>query len=149
MAREQRVFGYDGRSYTVSVERDGEALRLLIDNTLHCFSVRTERDGRFILRSDRGRQVGHAVRDRGTIWVQWNGSVFAFRLEDRTRRSGREAPARDEIHAPMTGTIRRVLMEHVLRAPRDGRIEVVEAREGQQAEAHALLVRLAPAASEP
>lgn len=161
----QRVFGYESKVYSVSTDRLGNDLRVVVDDVEHGYTIDEESSGHVDLRDASGRERGYAVRSRNEIWVQWRGQVFVLTLEARAPRSGSLAPARDEIHAPMTGTVRRVhvavgdqvapgqplvvleamKMEHVLRAPRAGRIAALEAREGLQAEAHDLLVRLAPA----
>lgn len=110
---------------------------------------------------------GYAQRLGDEVWVHVDGRTFHLEVSAAAggRRRGAGA-AKDEILAPMTGTVRKIMvsegaevtagtpaivleamkMEHVLPAPRDGKVAEVRCREGEQAEAQSILLLMAPEA---
>ena len=169
MTRAKRQISLGDRVWNLEIERDGTQLEVRIDGESHRFEIRPGPGSRVELWAQSNappRPVrGHFVRDGDHLWVH-AGRTRCFTLEraDHPRRISGGAVS-DQVHAPMTGTVRKVLvvaeeavskgqplvvleamkMEHVLRAPRDGVVAEVSATEGSQAEAHAVLVRLLPA----
>ncbi|MEZ4654879.1 MAG: biotin/lipoyl-containing protein [Candidatus Eisenbacteria bacterium] len=167
MTRQRRKISLGDRVWDLEVERAGDRLEIWIDGQSHPFTVRSGPDGSIELRADAAETTtatrGYVARDGDLLWVHAGRTrCFAIEHADRKRAAGAVS---DHVQAPMTGTVRRILvatgdaiekgrpllvleamkMEHVLRAPRDGVVAAIDAVEGSQAEAQAVLVRLEPA----
>jgi 3-methylcrotonyl-CoA carboxylase alpha subunit len=103
--------------------------------------------------------------DSNTLTVFMLGETWRFELPDHLAEGGEGGQDEDDVRAPMPGLVTRVLvsqgdrvaagdpliimeamkMEQTLSAPRDGDVEAVHAREGEQVEEGAVLVSLARA----
>lgn len=171
MTHSKRQISLGDRRWELELQLEGDRLEIWIDGVLHEFEVRRGPGTRVELRDPDHPQARvvrtHCVRDGDHLWVH-AGTARRFSLErsDR-RRSGSGSGDSDLVCAPMTGTVRKVCvapdepvtkgqplvvleamkMEHVLRAPRDGVIVELSAKEGTQAEAQSILVRLLPLTS--
>ena len=107
----------------------------------------------------------HVARDGGRWYIHFDGRTLDYQvvLPDRPR-AGPSRPSGADLSAPMPGSVTQVLvgagdtvtagqplviieamkMEHVIRAPRVGRVHAVHIRPGDQVEGGATLVDLAP-----
>jgi acetyl/propionyl-CoA carboxylase alpha subunit len=167
MKRETRRISLGDRVWDLEILRNAGTLEVWIDGVAHRFVVLPGLDGTVSLSSAGGEPKlvrGYVARDKDRLWVHAERSLcFAIDRSGGHRRAAASTVS-DSVHAPMTGTVRRVLvaptdavvkgqplvlleamkMEHVLRAPREGVVLEVNAVEGTQAEAHSVLVRLRP-----
>jgi biotin carboxyl carrier protein len=144
----------DGRAVTADVARVGERWSLLIGNV---------EAGRAVMRPFHSYDVAIENRGRGERIVHVDGREIAVsfangRTGSRAHHEGVAGPVR--IMSPMAGRVVKVLvaagdvvaarqglvvveamkMENELRAPRNGRVREVPAREGGSVDAGAVLV---------
>ncbi len=122
-------------------------------------------DGTLQLKSGDRVIRGTAVRQGEKIWVHTGGRAWMLRLERESGgRAGPAAATSDEVRAPMTGTVRSILveqgqqvergrplliveamkMEHVLKASRDGTVASIQCKPGDLVDLGHVLLRLAP-----
>lgn len=113
-------------------------------------------------------QIVRVAHTQARSFLHMDGSTLEYTTAAAGDPSARVG-ARDDLSAPMPGAITQVLiregdavvrgqplviveamkMEHVIRAPRGGRIRVVRARPGAQVDAGAVLVEIAGERDEP
>jgi 3-methylcrotonyl-CoA carboxylase alpha subunit len=119
-------------------------------------------DGRMLLRTDAGDTVAEVTVADGRRFVRLGTMDFVLERE-ATRGSGAAGPQHG-MTAPMNGVITRVLveadedvvrgqplvaleamkMEHLVRAPRDGRVKAVHGKPGDMVQGGTTLVELHP-----
>jgi acetyl/propionyl-CoA carboxylase alpha subunit len=171
MMHAKRQISLGDRRWEIELELGEDRLELWIDGVRQEFEIRRGPGSRFELLDSAVPHAlvvrAHGVRDGDRLWVH-AGETRCFTVErsDR-RRAGSGSEGSDLVLAPMTGSVRKVWvvaeesvskgqplvvleamkMEHVLLAPREGVIAEVNAKEGTQAEAHSVLVRLHPPTS--
>jgi len=117
-------------------------------------------DGRLRLHTPQGVMLAEVTAAGATRFVRVHGMDFVLERETSTSRGTRAHGG--GLEAPMPGVVTRVLvsagqavkqgqplvaieamkMEHVLRAPRDGRVRAVAARQGEMVNGGAALVEL-------
>lgn len=155
----------------VQVARDGSRFTVTLDGVRHVLDAAEIEPGRWSLLFDAERRshevlVRSGQTDLATVIV--DGATVPVRVLDPRRRTvaggaggtGGEGPVR--VTAPMPGKVIRVLvrpgdvvtarqglvvveamkMENELRAPREGTVREVQAREGASVEAGALLLTI-------
>jgi len=167
MSLVKRQISLGSRRWEIEVAVEGNDLQVWIDGVAHRFEIRGGLGSRIDLvepdHPHRAVMRGHCARSGDHLWVH-AGRALRFTLERMDRRRTHAETESDTVHAPMTGTVRKVCvapdeevtrgqplvileamkMEHVLRAPRDGVVAQVNTTEGTQAEAQSILVRLQP-----
>jgi 3-methylcrotonyl-CoA carboxylase alpha subunit len=156
----------EGDDYTVSV--DGEPL----DGNLSALvSARTAPEGGLSLRIGERRELAYVARRGGDVLVSWRGQSYTLTKHkpldvDATARGGRVEAGRQQLVAPMAGTIIRVnvaegeevaahqtlvvlgamKMEHAIAAPHAGRIMRLSHAVGDVVPGGELLVELVASA---
>jgi biotin carboxyl carrier protein len=136
--------------------------RLRVDGAPLELQAEAMADGRLLLRSDSGDATAEVTAAGARRFVRLGTMDFVIERLPATRR--RAAGPQMEMAAPMNGLVTRVLvapeqdvqrgqplvaieamkMEHLVRAPRDGRVRAVHAAAGRQVEGGATLVELHP-----
>ncbi len=126
------------------------------------FSVIAAGDDRWTLSVAGQSPHGWDVIDAGTTWVCVDGETWPLVEEISVRRVGRSASSND-VRSPMPGTVSELRatpgqtvaegdalvvvsamkMEHVLRAPRDGAVDIL-VREGDSVVVDEVVARVAP-----
>lgn len=168
MVKRQLALG--SQRWDIELAVDGNAVEVWIDGVAHRFEIHRASGSRIELvdpnHPHHSVRAGHCARAGDHLWVH-AGRALRFTLERSDRRRAHAETESDTVHAPMTGTVRKVCvapeeavtrgqplvileamkMEHVLRAPRDGVVAQVNTTEGTQAEAQSVLVRLQPLSS--
>lgn len=163
MSTTRFVFRRGEHEHEVDAFLHGERIELHGSEDPAAFAFARRGESRLELRTATGVIEARFHRDRDLLWLHADGRTYCLTvgIPGRTREQA-TAAARDEVTAPMTGTVRRVhvavgsrvaagepvivleamKMEHVLRAPRDGVVAELSCAEGRQAEAQSVLLRL-------
>ena len=150
------------RVRTVEIEPlAGGRSRVTVDGVPLELAVETLADGRLRLAGPDGVTVAEVTAEGSRRFVRLGRLDFVLEREAAGRR-GRSAPHAHDLEAPMPGLVTRVLvavgdtvrkgqplvaieamkMEHLVRAPRDGRVEAVTARVGEMVEGGVAVVEL-------
>lgn len=157
-----RTFWKDGgRIRAVELEPRGEGRWLArVDGAELELSAEAMGDGTFRIVTPEGASVAVVTPSGNRRFVALGGMDFVFAKEAAARKSGRVSGG--SLEAPMPGLVTRVMvaagdevkkgqpllaleamkMEHVLRAPRDGRVKRVAARPGEMVAGGVALVEL-------
>ncbi len=157
-----------GRSRDLTVERDGDRLRVTLEGNVHEVDALRLADGGISLLID-GRSFAAEFEEKGDeVAVLLKDSVFTVDIADERRLRLRAAAGRlgadgpQDVLAPMPGKVVRVLvkggdtvaegqglvvveamkMENELRAARAGKVAQVAVTEGTAVEAGARLCRI-------
>ena len=162
MSGGRRIFRLGDEAYEVESFVHGDQVELH-GNPNTSFTFR-RMDGDRIEVVSNGEPIrARFFRDGDVLWLHAGGKTHRFEVEvpGRSRAHG-AAATRDDVLAPMTGTVREVRvtagdqvslgdpvivmeamkMEHVLKAPRDGVVAEIRCEAGAQAEAQSVLLRL-------
>ena len=163
MSVQRRIFRRDDESHEIDAFLHGDRIEVHGGDTPISWNFRRSEGDRIELLSDEGPLRGRYHRDGDILWLHAEGRTFRFEIEIPGRtRSRSVAATRDDVLAPMTGTVRKVnvapgdtvaqgdpvvileamKMEHVLKAPRAGVVAEVRCAAGEQAEAQSVLLRL-------
>jgi len=160
------AFQWEGRALEASLETNGADAVLSRDGRELAVTFRRE-DRRIELDTPAGKTVLAVVPGARDVWVAHEGHAYRLERPQRERPGIAEESGTDEIRAPMTGrvvkvvavpgaltregelllTIEAMKMEFRLTALEDGSVAEVHCAEGDQVELGQLLVRLTPAAS--
>jgi 3-methylcrotonyl-CoA carboxylase alpha subunit len=140
----------------------GGRFRVQVDDVPFEVHAEAMDDGRMLLRTDAGDTVAEVTVAGARRFVRLGTLDFVLERESRGG-SGRGAAAAG-MEAPMNGVVTRVLvepdddvvrgqplvaleamkMEHLVRAPRDGRVKAVHAKTGDMVQGGTTLVELHP-----
>jgi biotin carboxyl carrier protein len=152
-----------GEPVEFKVDVTPEKTVIQLNGTPHDISLQDLGSGRWLIANSAGQRIARVARDRDRIWVWIGGRIFDFVVPSEEREGGvhRGAP-QHEVHAPMPGTLVKLLvaagdsveegqviavveamkMEHPLRAPRGGVVEAVFGEAGKIVDADAVIVSL-------
>jgi 3-methylcrotonyl-CoA carboxylase alpha subunit len=142
----------------------GGRFRVLVDDAQFEVECEALEDGRMRLRTDAGATMAEVTVAGARRFVRLGTLDFVLERETATR--GRAGGPQHELSAPMNGIVTRVLvepddevhkgqpllaieamkMEHLVRAPRDGRVKAVLAAPGAMVQGGVTLVELHPEA---
>ncbi len=128
------------------------------------FELRAEplEGGRMRLRTEQGDSIAEVTVDGSRRFVRLGTLDFVLERETSRRGAGGAASGHAAMEAPMNGVVTRVLvepddevtrgqplvaieamkMEHLVRAPRDGRVKAVHAAAGEMVQGGTTLVEL-------
>ena len=156
-------FQHSGKLYDITVERDGETYRAVVDGQAYPVEVLDAQPGQLSLRFA-GRPVTlYWAADAGEKWVSLDGCTY--RLERPTPRAARptgEAGGGELVRAPMPAQVRAVQvsegelvekghtlllleamkMEIRVKAPAAGRVSKLLVQPGQAVEKEQVLVEI-------
>ena len=156
MAAKLRVT--DGRrEWTATV--DGSVVT--VEGVEGAFTLTQRADGRWAIEHQGHTSVAVAVRAPEGVWIGIDGSSSQWQARPASARA-RHGAVDDELRAPMSATVIRVLvsegqkvsegdtlvvveamkMEMPLRAPRPATVKAIKCREGELVQAAAILVEL-------
>ncbi len=141
----------------------GDRYRVQVDDSDFEVMAEAMADGRLRLQSDGGDTVAEVTASGARRFVRLGSLEFVLEREANGRRRGATASG-SGLDAPMPGVVTRVLvaagemvskgqpllaleamkMEHLIRAPRDGRILSIAATVGAMVQGGATLVELEP-----
>jgi len=157
------AFRWEGRAIEGSIETKGHRASWTRD--AKALDAEVARDGAWIeIRSAGGASRAAVKVGPKEVWVSLRGRTYVLERAHRTSSGSQAASSNDEIRAPMTGKVVRVVaapgaqvaegdllltieamkMEFKLMAPEDARIEEILCADGDRVELGQLLVRLAP-----
>ena len=156
MATKMRVT--DGRREWIATV-DGSVVTL--EGVEGAFTLTTRADGRWMIEHAGRTHTAVAARSADGVWIGIDGSAAAWQAQPASSRA-RHAAIDDELRAPMSATVIRVLveegvqvaegdtlvvveamkMEMPLRAPRAAVVRSVRCREGELVQAAEILVEL-------
>jgi acetyl/propionyl-CoA carboxylase alpha subunit len=169
MSVQRRIFRRGDETYKVDAFLHGDQIEIHGGETQISWSFRPSGPDRVELLTATGPVRARYYRDGDVLWLHAGGRSYCLEIEipGRARARG-PAATRDDVLAPMTGTVRKgnvspgdtvalgdpvvileaMKMEHVLKAPRDGIVAEVRCAPGEQAEAQSVLLRLEETGSE-
>jgi biotin carboxyl carrier protein len=157
--------GMASRSLEASLE--GGILSVVIDGEPHQFELFDRAGSRSLRRDGRVERFVWARNDH-ELWIQVSGRVLVLTESVGRPRKGVETGGLGPIEAPMTGTVRKVLviegsevaagqslvvveamkMEHAVRAPDRALVASIRCKEGETCEQGSVLLVLEPASEE-
>ncbi|MCC6349211.1 MAG: hypothetical protein IT347_06420 [Candidatus Eisenbacteria bacterium] len=146
--------------------RGGAIWRVRVDGAEFDVAAEPLEGGRMRLRTDRGDTIAEVTAVGARRFVRVGTLEFVLDRESAARSSG--ARLQQGMSAPMTGVVTRVLvapgdtvvrgqplvaleamkMEHMIRAPREGRVKAVHATAGAMVQGGVELVELDPEAAQ-
>jgi len=162
------TFRWEGRAIEGSIETKGHRASWTRD--AKALDAEVARDGAWIeIRAAGGASRAAVKAGPKEVWVSLRGRTYVLERAHRTASGSQAASSNDEIRAPMTGKVVRVVaalgaqvtegdllltieamkMEFKLTAPEDARIEEILCADGDRVELGQLLVRLAPSVGAP
>jgi 3-methylcrotonyl-CoA carboxylase alpha subunit len=138
--------------------------RVLVDGVAIEVTARSLEDGRFEISDERGVHVAEVTAEGARRFVRLGTLEFVLDAEASGGRRRAQTRAGGGLEAPMPGVVTRVMvaagdtvkmgqplvmleamkMEHVIRAPRDGRVASIAARAGEMVGGGTALVELEP-----
>jgi len=142
----------------------GGKFRVSVDGTPFEVLAEPLGDGRMRLRTEAGDTIAEVTAAGARRFVRLGTLEFVLEREESRRRAGGALHANVAMQAPMSGLVTRVLvapddevtrgqplvaveamkMEHLVRAPRNGRVRAVHAAAGAMVQGGAELVELHP-----
>lgn len=157
-----RSFWKDGdRTRTVELEPQGEGRwKVRVDDAELDLHAEPLGNGSVRLTTASGVTVAEVTTSGSRRFVAWGGMDFVLDKEAAARKRGERDTG--SLEAPMPGLVTRVMvaegdavtkgqpllaleamkMEHVLRAPRDGKVKKLAARAGEMAQGGVALIEL-------
>jgi len=156
MASQMRVS--DGRREWIATV---DGAKVTIEGVEGAFTLKARPDGRWAIEHDGHTGIAVTAQSPEGMWIGLDGSATAWQARPASARA-RHAAVDDELRAPMSATVIRVLvtdgaqvaegdtlvvveamkMEMPLRAPRAAVVRRVHCREGELVQAAAILVDL-------
>ena len=160
-----RLYSIDGLRFSPEIRLGPETIEVSLDGSSWQAGFQEAPGGAILLRQGDRVSIGYAARKGDRIWVHLDGRTWSLTRERETRRRPGSAPAgevADEIRAPMVGTVRStpvaagdevtkgrpvliveaMKMEHVLKAPRDGKVEAVLCQTGDLVDLGQVVLRM-------
>jgi biotin carboxyl carrier protein len=158
-----REFIYNNQRIPVQFEMTPSGVCIVLNRNKYVFSTKDSGNGCIVLNGADESYHLRTARDRDHIWVWLNGNVFVFQVPGSDHQESTQGAASgDDIRAPMPGTLvklfvapgdaveeRQVVaiveamkMEHQLRSPRRGIVELVSGIEGETVDAGLVIVSL-------
>jgi len=158
-----RELMFNGEAVPFKVDAATEGSVITLNGSSHQFGIQELSPGRWLLRNSQGQQVVRAARERDRIWVWIAGKTFEFTVPSDDRAAGAHSGAAShEVRAPMPGTLVKLLvskgdaveegqivavveamkMEHPLRAPRAGVVDMTSGTPGAIVDADAVIISL-------
>lgn len=169
-----RLYRRGEHEVPASIDFEHGRLGIVTEHETHEYECRPVPGDRLCLVEGLRVHAGFVRRRGDQIWIHLDGRTVVLEVARQPRPGGVAAAAADvtrggEIRAPMTGTVRSVLvkpgasvtrgqilvmveamkMEHALKASRDGTIATVHCVEGELVDLEQVLVRLADAEVQP
>jgi biotin carboxyl carrier protein len=160
-----RELVHNGERVRFTVDATAQGVTVTLGESRHDLALQEPSPGRLVIRNRRGSFPTRVVRDKERIWVWLAGRVFHFVVPAAdTAESALQARASDDVHAPMPGTLVKLMvapgdsvsedqvvavveamkMEHPLRAPRAGVVAKTFGTPGGIVDADAVVVSLVP-----
>lgn len=108
----QTKFSANGKNYTLTLDRDGDQLRAVLDGDTHAVEVLDEQPGQLTLRLDGRRVTLYWAVDGPDTWVSMGGCTFRLgRPIPRSQRRAAESDGSENVRAPMPAQVRAVLVQ--------------------------------------
>jgi biotin carboxyl carrier protein len=153
----------NGKCLEFSVDAKGDTASVKLNGCELSIQIREAAAGRLLMNGEDRACRARVVRDKDWIHVWIDGRTFEFQIPsaDGEGAAGEEL-SKDEVHAPMPGTmimlsvsvgdevsegqtvavVEAMKMEHNLRAPRAGKVAKITAQVGQIVDTETALVVL-------
>jgi 3-methylcrotonyl-CoA carboxylase alpha subunit len=146
---------------TVEIRPGALGLEVTVDGTAHSRLVEEIGPGTFVLHDGPARETFHCVREGARIHLFWRGAAFVLEELSESAR-GAQRHREHLLEAPMPGkviavkvqpgqavargdeilVVEAMKMENAVRAPRDGVVKAIHAREGEMVGPGVVLVEL-------
>lgn len=108
----QRVYDWGGGEVRLDAHDDGERITVHLDGEEHRFERRRIAAGIYRIEREGEAVTVHVAADERRIWIHAQGRVFQMERKTAARVAGKERGlGYGPIPAPMTGTLRSVLVE--------------------------------------
>jgi len=108
----QAQFSANGKNYTLTLDRDGDRLRAMLDGQTHAVEVLDEQPGQLTLRLDGRRVTLYWAVDGPDTWVSMGGCTFRLgRPIPRSQRRPADHDGGENVRAPMPALVRAVLVQ--------------------------------------
>jgi 3-methylcrotonyl-CoA carboxylase alpha subunit len=154
---------HNGERIRFTVDSTPQGATLNLGESRHELTIHEHGAGRFIIRNQRNSFAARVVLEKDRIWVWLAGRVVEFTTPGAEETAvAQRAHERDDVRAPMPGTLVKLLvaagdavekdqvvavveamkMEHLLRAPRSGVVANTFGAPGGIVDADAVVVSL-------